>query len=101
MLGVVFAQAVHPPLGVVPHSLRVGVGLGNQRIAFPQKTPQATVDEAGLVGGGFAAFGRFDSLVDQRVRCVRSIFFTPYQGENHAQQGIGLWRRRPFGQLLA
>ena len=101
MLGVVFAQLVHPPLRVVPHRLRIGVGPAHQRIALAQKAAQATVDKTGLVGSGRSALSCLHSLVDQRVRRVRGIFFAPNQRQHHAQKRIGFRRGRLFGKLLA
>ena len=98
---VVFAQAVHPPLRVVPDGLRVAVGLGDQRVTLAQKSAQAAVDEAGLMARAFAAFGGFNRLVHQHIRGVGCVFLIPGQRQRHTQQGIGFRRWRAFGQLLA
>ena len=101
MLGVVLAQALHPPGRMVPARHGVVVGGRHQGVALAQKAAQAAVDKAGLVQRRVAAFGRFNRLVDQRVGGVRRVLFRASQRQRDAQQRIGFGRRRAFGELLA
>ena len=101
VLRVIFANLVYPPLRVVPHCLRALFSQRYQRITLTQKTSQAAVNKAGLVRRGLAALGGLYCLINQGMRGVGGIGFIPYQGQHHTQQGIGLRRRRSFGELLA
>ena len=96
----VFAHPVYPPLRVVPDRLRIFLRQRHQRIALAQEAAQATIDEAGLVPGVFAALGGFNGLVDQRMPGVRRFLLGPDQRKSHTEQGIGIGWRRARRELL-
>ena len=86
---------------MVPDRLGFAFAHGQQFGPLAQKTPQTTVDEAGLVLRCFVLLGGFHGLVDQRVFGVHRFIDFRRQGQRHAQQRIGFGRRWPARQLLA
>ena len=100
ILGVVFLQAVYPPLRVVKTRQRVVVCGCHQGLTLAQKAAQTRIHKAGLTLQP-CTLGRFNGLVDQGEGLVRGLLRVPSQRQGGAQQRIHLGRGGFGGQLLA
>ncbi len=101
VLRMIFTHTVYPPLRMIPDSLRIFFSQRHQRITFAQESAQATIDKAGLMTRSFAALGRFNGLVNQRMGRVGAISVVATQCQCHTKQRVGFGWRRAFSQLLA
>ena len=101
VLGVVLAQALHPPGRMVPARHGVVVGGRHQGVALAQKAAQAAVDERGLRARGRVVLGRLHRLVHQGKGFVGRGLWVPAQRQRAAQQGIGGGCGGAGGQLSA